>query len=217
MPIQERFYALSRIITAGGMSPSSFSSDSRYSVTFLRAVIGSIASIDLDFPIVLSGSSDKHIRLFNLDSTVGWSTSTEFDAQAAVPLPVAPLLDEDSSEENTPLAVCQNCGVNVGIVDPTPNRATSSEKPHRSRQQCAHGDLVRNVALCADFVVSGSYDFGVKIWGRKTGHLVTDLVGGHTGRIFSVGFDCTKVGALIISLYAVSNGRYRWSPAERTR
>ncbi|KAN0123987.1 WD40 repeat-like protein [Russula decolorans] len=152
-----------------------------------------IASIDLDFPIVLSGSSDKHIRLFNLESTLGWSTSSEFDAQAAVPLPVAPLLDEDSSEENTPLAVCQNCGVNIGFVDPTPNRAASSERPHKSRQQCAHGDLVRNVALGADFVVSGSYDFGVKVWDRKTGHLVTDLVGGHTGRIFSVGFDCTKV------------------------
>lgn len=152
-----------------------------------------IASIDLDFPIVLSGSSDKHIRLFNLESTLGWSTSSEFDAQAAVPLPVAPLLDEDSSEENTPLAVCQNCGVNIGIVDPTPNRAALNERPHRSRQQCAHGDLVRNVALGADFVVSGSYDFGVKVWDRKTGHLVTDLAGGHTGRIFSVGFDCTKV------------------------
>jgi WD40 repeat protein len=144
---------------------------------------------------VLSGSSDKHIRLFNLESTLGWSTSSEFDAQAGVPLPVAPLLDEDSSEENTPLAVCQNCGVNVGVVDPAPNRAASSERPHRSRQQCAHGDLVRNVAFGTDFVVSGSYDFAVKVWDRKTGQLVTDLVGGHTGRIFSVGFDCTKVRA----------------------
>ena len=145
---------------------------------------------------MLSGSSDKHIRLFNLESTLGWSTSSEFDAQAAVPLPVASLLGEDSSEENTPLAVCQNCGVNVGMVDPTPNRATSNERPHTSRQQCAHGDLVRNVALGADFVVSGSYDYGVKVWDRKSGRLVTDLVGGHIGRIISVCFDCTKVGGL---------------------
>ncbi|KAI9460025.1 WD40 repeat-like protein [Russula earlei] len=152
-----------------------------------------IASIDLDFPIVLSGSSDKHIRLFNLESTLGWSTSSEFDVQAAVPLPVAPFLDQDSCEENSTLAVCHNCGVNVGIVDPTTNTATSSERPRKSRQQCAHSDLVRNVALSANFVVSGSYDFSVKVWDRKTGRLVTDLVGGHIGRIFSVGFDCTKV------------------------
>ena len=143
---------------------------------------------------MLSGSSDKHIRLFNLESTIGWSTSPEFDPQAAVSLPIPPALDEDSSEENVPLAVCQNCGVSVSVVDPTPSRALSSERPHKSRQQCAHGDLVRNVALSADFVVSGSYDFSVKVWDRKAGYLVADLVGGHTGRIFSVGFDCTKVG-----------------------
>lgn len=142
---------------------------------------------------MLSGSSDKHIRLFNLESTLGWSTSSEFDAQAGVQLPVTSLLGEDSNEENAPLTVCQNCGVSVGVVDPTPNRAISTERPHRSRQQCAHGDLVRNVALGPDFVVSGSYDFGVKVWDRKSGRLVTDLVGGHIGRIFSVGFDCTKV------------------------
>ncbi|KAI9466072.1 WD40 repeat-like protein, partial [Lactarius psammicola] len=152
-----------------------------------------IASIDLDFPIVLSGSSDKHIRLFNLETTTGWSTSSEFDPQATVLSPAPPPLDEDTSEANVPLAVCQNCGVNVSVVDPTPSRALSNERPHKSRQQCAHGDLVRNVALSADFVVSGSYDFSVKVWDRKAGHLVADLVGGHTGRIFSVGFDCTKV------------------------
>jgi hypothetical protein len=79
--------------------------------------------------------------LFNFELTLGWSTSSEFDAQAAVPLPVAPLLDDDSSEENTPLAVCQNCGVNIGIVDPTSNRAASSERPQKSCQQCtiSHG------------------------------------------------------------------------------
>jgi len=35
------------------------------------------------------------MRLFNLESMLGWSMSLEFDAQAVVPLPVAPLLDED--------------------------------------------------------------------------------------------------------------------------
>ncbi len=42
MPIQEHFYALSRIITAGGMSPSPISSDSRYSV-YLSYVLFSAA------------------------------------------------------------------------------------------------------------------------------------------------------------------------------
>ena len=147
---------------------------------------------------MLSGSSDKHIRLFNLETTIGWSTSSEFDPQATVPSLATPPLDEDSGEESAPLAVCQNCGVSVSVVGPTPSRTLSNERLHKSRQQCAHGHLVRNVALSANFVVSGSYDYSVKVWDRKTGHLVADLVGGHTGRIFSVGFDCTKVGTAIL-------------------
>ena len=117
--------------------------------------------------MVLSGFSDKHIRLSNLGSTLEWSTSSEFDALAAVPLSATPLLDEYSGDENTPLAICQNCVVNVGVVDLTPNRATSNDKLHMSRRCRAHGDLIHNVALGADVVVRSSYDFGVRAWGRN--------------------------------------------------
>jgi F-box and WD-40 domain protein 1/11 len=44
-----------------------------------------------------------------------------------------------------------------------------------------------------EWVVSGSYDSIVKIWNRKTGAFIGDLTGGHTGRVFGIGFDCTKV------------------------
>ncbi|EEB86914.1 hypothetical protein MPER_15967, partial [Moniliophthora perniciosa FA553] len=60
--------------------------------------------------------------------------------------------------------------------------------------RCAmHTDLVRSVAFGEDFVLSGSYDLSIKVWDRKTGALVADLTGGHTGRIFCIGFDCTKI------------------------
>lgn len=39
----------------------------------------SIASIDFKPPYVLSGSSDKHLRLFDIATLHGWSTSPEFD------------------------------------------------------------------------------------------------------------------------------------------
>lgn len=71
--------------------------------------------------------------------------------------------------------------------------------------------------LNQDFIVSGSYDHTVKasvdialygaiidcaqVWNRKTGALVADLSGGHTGRIFCVGFDCTKVRLLLPILF----------------
>ncbi|KAK7034703.1 hypothetical protein VNI00_012110 [Paramarasmius palmivorus] len=56
-----------------------------------------------------------------------------------------------------------------------------------------HMDLVRSVAFGEDFVLSGSYDLSIKVWDRKTGALIADLTGGHTGRIFCIGFDCTKI------------------------
>jgi F-box and WD-40 domain protein 1/11 len=61
------------------------------------------------------------------------------------------------------------------------------------RCRCVHADLVRSVALGEEFVVSGSYDLSIKVWERKTGKLVADLTGGHTSRIFCIGFDCTKI------------------------
>lgn len=44
-----------------------------------------------------------------------------------------------------------------------------------------------------EWVVSGSYDSTVKVWNRKTGAFVGDLAGGHIGRVFGIGFDCTKI------------------------
>jgi len=58
---------------------------------------------------------------------------------------------------------------------------------------CMHRDLVRSVALGEELVLSGSYDLTIKVWNRQTGALVADLSGGHTGRIFCVGFDATKI------------------------
>ena len=64
--------------------------------------------------------------------------------------------------------------------------------------RCRHRDLVRTVALGDDFVISGSYDLTIKIWDRKTGAMVADLTGGHTGRIFCIAADCTKVCGLCL-------------------
>ncbi|KAI0784404.1 WD40-repeat-containing domain protein [Abortiporus biennis] len=132
-----------------------------------------IASIDFKPPYVLSGSSDKHLRLLDIVTSQGWSTSPEFDTPP-------------SPSEAIAGNVCESCG------NPTvgPNTVAGLRTPRRLR---AHEDLVRSVALNADFVVSGSYDYTVKVWDRRTGTLVADLSGGHTGRIFCVGADYSKI------------------------
>lgn len=141
-----------------------------------------IASIDFKPPIVLSGSSDKHLRLFDITSLQGWSTSPEYDgttpaSNTSLPFPLI----------STPGLVCQTCGSSG--VQPTPLPQPSTDGGGR----CIHGDLVRSVAVGYDFVLSGSYDLSIKVWDRRTGALVADLTGGHTGRIFCIGFDCTKI------------------------
>ncbi|KAI0780393.1 WD40 repeat-like protein [Trametes elegans] len=130
-----------------------------------------IASVDYRHPYVLSGSSDKHIRLVDVSTLQGWSTSPSADK----PPPVVADLGRG--------VVCEACGNNASGSEP-------SQPPPRRR---AHEDLVRSVALGSEFVVSGSYDFTVKVWDRQTGALIADLAGGHTGRIFCVGFDYTKI------------------------
>ncbi|KAJ7264892.1 WD40-repeat-containing domain protein [Mycena haematopus] len=132
-----------------------------------------IASIDFIAPYVVSGSSDKHLRLFDITTFQGWSTSPEYDVG---PPPAAPLAPGG--------AVCTVCG----------NTDAELGRGQQQQQRCVvHSDLVRSVALGPDFVLSGSYDLTIKVWDRKTGALVTDLTGGHSGRIFCVGFDCTKI------------------------
>ncbi|CDO70011.1 hypothetical protein BN946_scf184354.g13 [Trametes cinnabarina] len=124
------------------------------------------------YPYVLSGSSDKHIRLLDVSNLQGWSTSPSADKQP----PVVAALGRG--------VICEACGTSRSPGE-------TSQPPPRRR---AHEDLVRSVALGSEFVVSGSYDFTVKqVWDRQTGVLIADLAGGHTGRIFCVGFDCTKI------------------------
>ncbi|KAI0329820.1 WD40 repeat-like protein [Cubamyces sp. BRFM 1775] len=124
-----------------------------------------LAAIDFEAPYVLSGSSDKHLRLIDIATGRGWSTSPDMDDAAGTPAAAG--------------VPCPACG---GVPQPVPHVA-----------QKTHEDLVRSAVLSADFVVSGSYDHTVKVWGRHTGALVADLAGGHTGCIFCVGFDHAKI------------------------
>ncbi|KAG7448286.1 WD40 repeat-like protein [Guyanagaster necrorhizus] len=144
-----------------------------------------IASIDSKLPYVLSGSSDKHLRLFDITTLQGWSTSPDVSLEGNAPATNTPLTTSFPLQNGqVGTHVCRSCGSTN--VQPA---ATSSHAETR----CMHGDLVRSVALGDNFVMSGSYDLTIKVWDRKTGALVADLSGGHTGRIFCIGFDCTKI------------------------
>lgn len=99
----------------------------------------SLAAIDFSPPYVLSGSSDKHMKLMDLSTGVGWCTSPE--------------PDPDGNTDPAPVLNRQPCEA-CGGIPPLP-------KP--PARQPTHSDLVRSVALNDSFVVSGSYDHTVKV------------------------------------------------------
>ncbi|KIM86370.1 hypothetical protein PILCRDRAFT_96171 [Piloderma croceum F 1598] len=155
-----------------------------------------IASIDFSPPFVISGSSDKHLRLFDITTLQGWSTSPDFDN------PPSSFLDSmsisgvgGSSVGVNSTMICHVCGSMAAGPGQgnTGGEASGSGLMGMDRIRCVHADLVRSVALGEEFVLSGSYDLSIKVWERSTGKLVADLTGGHTGRIFCIGFDCTKI------------------------
>ncbi|KAJ3892310.1 F-box/WD repeat-containing protein 11 [Lentinula edodes] len=87
--------------------------------------------------------------------------------------------------------LCQACG-NSGLVA-LGGGVSGRQGTNNVHKNVLHRDLVRTVAFGDEFVLSGSYDLSIKVWDRRTGALVADLSGGHTGRIFCIGFDGTKV------------------------
>lgn len=161
-----------------------------------------IASIDFKPPFVLSGSSDKHLRLFDITTLLGWSTSPEYDSgdgggTQAAPLPLpsssVPAFQSLSNTNNPPsgftnsycndyaafgeqgqAVMCQMCG-NSGLV------ALGLGSARRGQGQIGdihknilHRDLVRSVAFGDKFVLSGSYDLSIKVGSTSRFKMIGD-------------------------------------------
>jgi len=119
-------------------------------------MIHRIASIDFCPPVVLSGSSDKHLRLFDLTTLQGWSTSLDYKAVASTSDTSLSLLSSGNNDISGVGLVCQACGSN-SIASQSVSRTV------KDCSRCVHEDLVRSVALGQDFVLSGSYDESIKV------------------------------------------------------
>lgn len=121
---------------------------------YLNIYLIRIASIDFCPPLILTGSSDKHLRLIDMSNSQGWSTSPEYRHENGYndPLPFSFITSETSTSVTGARLMCHICGSeNVHPVPP------GVQGP------CVHSDLVRSVVLGEDLVVSGSYDLSIKV------------------------------------------------------
>jgi WD40 repeat protein len=167
-----------------------------------------IAAIDVALPFILTGSSDKHVRLLDITACTGWMTAPDAEdtlpspiaAPATARVPSAPVPAEGPSVIET-LTKCGVCGAEKPARPPAtgsgPNSGNTERRSRARREPRTHLDLVRSVRLGEDFAVSASYDCSLKVWDRRTGEVIADLTGGHTGRVFAVDFDTTKVSAML--------------------
>ena len=142
-----------------------------------------ISSVELSLPFILSGSSDRHVRMFDMRTKRGWSTCPEFDNPTAGQ-PLNPLLiaqggvgsetpvsgspfflhsslsqsvqqtRQGSQTSEGELKICSACGTRVASTGVI-------RGPER------HSHPVRSVAMGDEFAVSGSYDCTVKVRTRE--------------------------------------------------
>jgi len=138
-----------------------------------------ISSVELSPPFILSGSSDRHVRMFDMRTKRGWSTCPEFDNPATgqplnplgmvqeglgseIQAPGSPFFlhsslsqsfqqgRQDSHIPEGEIKICGACGTRVASTG-------AFRGPER------HSHPVRSVAVGDEFAVSGSYDCTVKV------------------------------------------------------
>lgn len=77
------------------------------------------------------------------------------------------------------------------------------------RTLVGHDLLVRTLSFDpkSGRLVSGSYDKTVKVWDLKTGRMVRMFKGCHSGHIFDVKFDCSRIVRYVVgaALYSSCN------------
>ncbi|KIJ16963.1 hypothetical protein PAXINDRAFT_10666 [Paxillus involutus ATCC 200175] len=172
-----------------------------------------ISSVELNPPYILSGSSDRHVRMFDITTKHGWSTCPEFDnPPAGQPLNPSQTTNEPSATD-VPLAPGNGASaffLHSSLSQSVQQLRNVQQAPESQTRNCSacgcqvahtgavrgperHSHPVRSVALGDEFAVSGSYDCTIKVWDRRTGALVVDLIDGHTGRVFCVALDSTKI------------------------
>lgn len=168
----------------------------------LKGHEGGVWALQYEGNVLVSGSTDRSVRVWDIEQGVCTQvfqghTSTVRCLQILMPTPIKSTDGKTMMMPKQPLIITGSRDSNLRVWKlPKPGDrafvqnglASDEECPYFVRVLTGHNHSVRAIAAHGDTLVSGSYDYTVRVWKISTGETLHRLAG-HAQKVYSVVLD----------------------------
>lgn len=168
----------------------------------LKGHEGGVWALQYEGNVLVSGSTDRSVRVWDIEQGVCTQvfqghTSTVRCLQILMPTPIKVTDGKTTMMPKQPLIITGSRDSNLRVWKlPKPGDkaffqnglAPNEECPYFVRVLTGHNHSVRAIAAHGDTLVSGSYDYTVRVWKISTGETLHRLAG-HAQKVYSVVLD----------------------------
>lgn len=168
----------------------------------LKGHEGGVWALQYEGNVLVSGSTDRSVRVWDIEQGVCTQvfqghTSTVRCLQILMPTPIKATDGKTTMMPKQPLIITGSRDSNLRVWKlPKPGDkaffqnglAPDEECPYFIRVLTGHNHSVRAIAAHGDTLVSGSYDYTVRVWKISTGETLHRLAG-HAQKVYSVVLD----------------------------
>lgn len=168
----------------------------------LKGHEGGVWALQYEGNVLVSGSTDRSVRVWDIEQGVCTQvfqghTSTVRCLQILMPTPIKATDGKTTMMPKQPLIITGSRDSNLRVWKlPKPGDraffqnglAPDEECPYFVRALTGHNHSVRAIAAHGDTLVSGSYDYTVRVWKISTGETLHRLAG-HAQKVYSVVLD----------------------------